>query len=764
MHESLEPHRHAADPAALDALRDALIAIGSRRVLLAGEVLCREGDDSSEAFVVIEGGIDAHVVGHSGSMTVARHGTNSIVGEVTTLIGGHRTASLVASADSVVSVINRDALHEVFHDHEDAATAILLAARERTDRSRVAALLSEELEAEDGSVVAAIADRVTWTNLLAGEVLFRHGEAADAAYLVVSGRLAISDRNGTDSGSIDVGRGGIVGEFGLLEGRSRNATVTAVRDTSLARLSATDFSALANGHASLAMGLVRRVLDRSGSDVAGTTTTRSFALAVTADVSTETIDRIVTTMVETLEACGPTAHLNPTSVDVALRQPGIADTQRGGFGEVRLAELLHQAETDHDHVVLDTGPGVQAGTEQNWIDRALHHADQVVIVSSPEPDETESATIQRLIAATPERIPTWIARLHPADCARPQQSRELRERFGVDEIHHLRHTSRPEIARLARLAAGRGVGLVLSGGGARGNAHIGVYRNLVELGVPVDRVIGSSMGSIVAGMIGQQLTPEQLLTNIRDGASKLLDYTIPIVALVRGEAIFATLDRQFNGWEIDDLWVPFSCLSTNLTTAAAHVHRSGPVATAIRTSTAIPGVMPPVPHDGHLLADGGVLDNLPVGVFADDPSIGVIIASDVAPPSGPVARSDYGLSVSGWSILRSRVIPEPIRRVTSSARRRISRSEKTPAIQTKASDYPSLSATLMRALMIGSAHSRDAHIASGAIDLYLELDLRGVGLLDFEQVALAADRGAEQSRELIVAWLDERHGTPWKRA
>ncbi|MFT4657846.1 MAG: putative acylesterase/phospholipase RssA [Ilumatobacter sp.] len=100
------------------------------------------------------------------------------------------------------------------------------------------------------------------------------------------------------------------------------------------------------------------------------------------------------------------------------------------------------------------------------------------------------------------------------------------------------------------------------------------------------------MGSIVAGTIGEQLTPEQLLANIRDGALTLLDYTVPIPTLARGEAISATHDRQLNGWEIDDLWVPFSCLSTNFTTAAAHVHRSGPVATALRTSTAIPEVVP----------------------------------------------------------------------------------------------------------------------------------------------------------------------------
>ncbi len=145
------------------------------------------------------------------------------------------------------------------------------------------------------------------------------------------------------------------------------------------------------------------------------------------------------------------------------------------------------------------------------------------------------------------------------------------------------------------------------------------------------------------------------------GAGNLLDYTVPLVSLIKGERIVKVLERQFEGWDIDDMWVPMSCVSTDLTTAEIVVHREGPAARAIRTSVAIPGVLPPVAHEGHLLADGGVLDNLPAGEFGADPSIGVVIASDVAPPYGPSAKGDHGLWVSGWARRRTVMIPSSIR-------------------------------------------------------------------------------------------------------
>jgi predicted acylesterase/phospholipase RssA/CRP-like cAMP-binding protein len=733
-----------------EPLIDALVAVGVVRTCDVGDVLCTQGEESDEAFVVTTGRVATLVDGHTGDMVVASHGPGTLVGEVTTLIGGHRTATLIATEPSTISVVDRASLISVFAQHPEAAAELLRVARERTDRAHVAALISEELQAPDGAAVAAIAAAVTWRSVPAGDVLFRRGDTADAAYLLVSGRLGISDMAsvGSDGPSIEVGRGAIVGEFGLLESRARSATITALRDSTLARLSGDDFRAMTASHASLAMGLVRRIIERSGNDVSATSTARSFALVITADVASERREAIVRTMVTALQVCGTTRHLSADLIDRTLRQDGIADIPIGSFGEVRLAELLHQSETDAEIVMFDVG--TQAGTDTDpqpsWTRRSLFHADQVVIVSSARPGTEESARIRRLLDLAPARIPRWLALIHPATVQRATGGRRMREQFGVDEVHHLHDHSDSDLGRLARLAAGRGVGLVLSGGGARGNAHLGVYRAMTEQGIPIDRVVGASMGSIVAGLIGQGLTPAAALDDMRSGAGKLLDYTLPIVSLVKGDRIVKVLEQQFGDCEIDDFWIPFACLSTNMTTAQPVVHRHGRVTRAIRSSISIPGVLPPVVDGDSLIADGGVLDNLPVGLVSSDPSIGTIIASDVAPPGGPRAHGDYGLSVNGWGAMRDRVIP----------RRLLRRRSTVPAPR-----LPSLGGTLMRAMLIGSSQTRDQHLASGVIDLYLDLDLRTVSLLDFAQVDSAATQGYASANDRIAAWLEERGGSVW---
>ena len=160
------------------------------------------------------------------------------------------------------------------------------------------------------------------------------------------------------------------------------------------------------------------------------------------------------------------------------------------------------------------------------------------------------------------------------------------------------------------------------------------------------------------------------------------------------------------------------------------MHDRGSLARAIRAGSAIPGVIPPIPNEGELLVDGGVLDNLPVDHLRDTGLVDTVIAVDVAPPLGPRAKQDFGLSVSGWRVLRSKL-----------------RGKR---------GYPNVSAVIMRSMLVGSMRERDRLVAAGYTDLYLDLDLRGVSLLDFETVEPVAQAGYDAARPRIEAWLAQR--------
>ena len=159
------------------------------------------------------------------------------------------------------------------------------------------------------------------------------------------------------------------------------------------------------------------------------------------------------------------------------------------------------------------------------------------------------------------------------------------------------------------------------------------------------------MGTVVAAAIALGLEGEELMELAEEQFHRLLDYTLPIVSLVKGARISRNIEETFGSWDIEDLWLPFYCVSTNLTKSRLEVHRRGSTALAIRASVAIPGVLPPVPHEGDLLVDGGVLNNLPFEMMRDNSTIETIIAVDVAPDQGPRARADYGMSVSGFHAL-----------------------------------------------------------------------------------------------------------------
>jgi predicted acylesterase/phospholipase RssA len=403
----------------------------------------------------------------------------------------------------------------------------------------------------------------------------------------------------------------------------------------------------------------------------------------------------------------------------------------GGPGaDGRIAEFLHEADVAHDYVLLEAGPALTP-----WSVSVAKQSDRFIVVTSASPDAHEQRRIRAHLdeLADDQRATAWLARLHPAHKRRPRGSARLLDEFDVAEVHNLRIGEPRDFARLGRLATGNGRGVVLGGGGAKGLAHIGALRALEEAGLHCDRIGGASMGSAIGAFAAQGLTYDEMVqASTAEFRKDAFDFTVPLVSLVKAEKLTQVIRNLFEGWDITDLWTPFYCVSTNLTTAALSVHRRGPLVTALRASAAIPVVLPPVPIDGELHVDGGVLDNVPVTAMATDSSIGTVIAVDVSPPGGPGAEVDFGLYVSGFDALRGRFS------------------------RTRTSRLPDIGQTLMSSMLIGSSKARNELTEQSVADLYLTLDLTGVGLLKWENHAEIARRGYDEAKPAIAVWLAER--------
>jgi NTE family protein len=210
---------------------------------------------------------------------------------------------------------------------------------------------------------------------------------------------------------------------------------------------------------------------------------------------------------------------------------------------------------------------------------------------------------------------------------------EWRTACEAARLFHWRGVEDEDAARLARIIARRSVGLVLSGGGARAYAHIGVVRALREAGLPFDIVGGTSMGAVIAACTAMGWDDNEIEMRIRKSfveSNPLGDYILPVVGLVRGKRVDDRLQEHFGETLIEDLTMPFFAVSTNLVAGDIRVHRAGLLRRALRASIALPGILPPVVEGNHeLLVDGAVLRNFPVDVLKDmhrGPIIGVDVA------------------------------------------------------------------------------------------------------------------------------------------
>lgn len=174
------------------------------------------------------------------------------------------------------------------------------------------------------------------------------------------------------------------------------------------------------------------------------------------------------------------------------------------------------------------------------------------------------------------------------------------------------------------------IGLALGSGGARGFAHLGAIKVLMEEGIPVDLIAGSSMGALVACFYGVGIEIDRLYKLSRAFKRKFyLDFTVPKMGFIAGKRLKEFIKVFTHGKNIDELMIPISVVATDLLTGEKVVFKEGPIADAVRASISIPGIFVPEKYNGRLLVDGGVADRVPVSV-AKEMGADIVIAVDVS--------------------------------------------------------------------------------------------------------------------------------------
>lgn len=701
-----------------------------------GEVLIEYGEAVDRVFLVLEGRLVATARNRRGESRVLRElVAGDLLGVGALLAGGTHSAEVRAAGECSLAILSRQAFDRMLERDSESWQRISGMVLDWMRESQLATYLGEifgVFNSSDREVLRQLESKVEIKTIPGGEVLFRQGDPAGGAYIIMSGRLRVvmGDAETGERTLNELGRGEVLGEMALLTGARRSATVYAIRDTDVARVSKSEFLWLIEQRPESLQAISRVMADRlqRHSHVHLPQHRRGSCTAIVSLDPTVSLERLGLQIVARLATMGSVAVLASSDVDGALGRQGIAQSTDDDPTYLRLSRWLHEREENYRFMLYLADP---AWTP--WTERCVRQADRVLFVAhadaSSDRGEIESQLISRWERIRAPRQDLVL--LHPPDRERPRQTARWLEGRDVEMVHHVRPDHVPDLERLSRFLADRAVGIVFGGGGARGFAHLGVLKAMEELGIPVDVIGGSSIGAPVAVPTAQGLNAAAALQMIARRFRSLMDYTLPMASILAGHRISSSIEKGAGDWDIEDLWLPYFCVTTNLTSGRSMAHRRGNLSRAVRASVAIPGVLPPVPEDGDLLADGGVLNNLPIDVMRRLNPGGPVIAVDVLPPRGPRAKADYGLGVSGWRLALDGLLP-----------------------WRRSLPVPRLGLTIMRSMFVGSDPARAQMLDDGLADLYLNIQASGIGLLQFDKVEKVAKIGYEAAIDPLRQWLD----------
>jgi len=461
-----------------------------------------------------------------------------------------------------------------------------------------------------------------------GAELYAAGEAVDAMYVVIAGRLGARLRD--DGPLLQIGRLQTVGEIALITGEKHEVRIRALRDTLLLRIDRDDLLACIGDYPAILLALTREIIRRLCSSPQQLQRHRLHQHHTYAVVPARTdIDPsdFADRLEQALSQLDPTRHIGASDVDAELGSGAAQTGNADGAGNSRVVAYLNALECGTAEGCLVYIASRDADT---WSQRCMRQADRILIVAhAGDPPILTPMTddVLRLAGDTP--VDLVLLRRSGQDVDNVVAWREL---LRTHTHYFVEPGSDRGFDALARQLTNRGVGLVLGGGGARGFAHLGLLRALEALQIPVDLAGGSSMGAFLAALHASGMDHRQVREVTYDtfvGNNYLNDYQLPRVSLIRGRKLRKHLSEVLGTQRIETLPKPYFCITTNLTRGVATVHDSGELALWVGTSMAIPGIVPPLVWKGELHVDGSVINSLPTDVMKTW-SRGPIVASDVA--------------------------------------------------------------------------------------------------------------------------------------
>ena len=716
---------------ALEELNEQLLASLTRKTLQAGDTLFRQGDVGNSMYIVREGRLEARVRQANGTeMKVGEIAAGDPVGEIQLLTGGRRTATVLAIADTVLLEFPSDRITEISLKFPNSYQQLKQKILQRLRRNQLMQLMPNLMDDFDEYQLQDLEAQLEWLRVKKGDLLIRQGDPGDAMYIVVSGRLRVVHENpdGSQEPLLEIARGETVGEMSFFTNDIRSASVYAMRDSVLVKLSSVVFYELIGRHPSfhnhITRGIVRRLQTKARS-VKSQVGVTNFAI-VPLD-NHPIVYSFIRAFVRSMGQHGSTLYLNHDQLSASMGFHEDADNSDPSNG-LRISTWLDEQERRYKYVFLETTP-----TINSWSRRAIQRADHIIFIAKGT-SETFVQDIEKQILKEAGHTRKTLALLYNDGSSPPVTTRYWLANREIDQHFNIRIDTSKDIDRFARALAGRSIGLVLSGGGARGFGHMGVIKALQESNIPIDMVGGTSMGAVIAAHVAMNRKYDEMYARTKEAfvEAKPFKKQIPLFSFYKGKKLDeVTYQILYQDNYIEDTWLPCYFVSSSLTSSDIAVHDSGLIWNAIRASTALPGIITPVLLNDQLHVDGGLLNNLPVDVMRER-SQGKVIAVDVTqmksvPPQATKAPNllDFVMNRGGSS--------------------------------NKNTDFPSILEVLMRSMLLGSVKKTRLSLKEADFSICPPVD--DYGLLEFPSIDPIVEAAYQHTKgKLAMGVLQEKLG------
>ncbi|KAK5931794.1 hypothetical protein CgunFtcFv8_003561 [Champsocephalus gunnari] len=658
------------------------------RQVKAGTVVAHQGDQDASVAFIISGALHVYqrmIDREEESLLFVSH-PGEMVGHLAVLTGEPLIFTVRAHRDCTFLSISKAHFYEMMR--EDPRVVLNVA---HTVVKRVSPFVRQ------------IDFALDWMAVEAGRAVYRQGDKSDSTFIVLSGRLrsVIAKDDGKKELAGEYGRGDLIGVVEALTHMNRATTVHAIRDSELAKLPEGALNSIKRRYPQVVTRLIHLLGEKilgNMQQVSGPLAARGLALHTPTSkwdvgnpasnlstVSILPVSEDVPLTAFTLElqlalsGIGPTLLLTSDSIKQRLGAAALDSVH-----EYRLSSWLGQQEDIHRIVLYQSD-----FTLTPWTQRCIRQADCIIIVGLGEQEPTVGE-LERMLEGSAVRAQKQLVLLHREDGPPPKGTAEwLNMRSWISRHHHLscprrvfsrrslpklrelyqrvfekgpdRHS---DFSRLARVLTGNSIALVLGGGGARGCSQVGILRALNEAGIPVDMVGGTSIGSLMGALYAEEKSNSRMRVRAREWAmdmnsffKKIWDLTYPVTSMFSGASFNSSVSSVFKGKQIEDLWLPYFNITTDITASCMRAHTDGSLWRYVRASMSLSGYLPPLcdPKDGHLLMDGGYVNNLPADV-ARSMGAKVVIAIDVG-SRDETNLTNYGDSLNGWWLLWKRFNP-----------------------------------------------------------------------------------------------------------